>query len=44
MASFRGQTRISAEWKGDLFESDMVRAFLEDVKWIMMSIVEGIET
>ncbi|EPE25640.1 hypothetical protein GLAREA_01552 [Glarea lozoyensis ATCC 20868] len=39
LARFRGCTRLSAEWKSDLFDGDMVREFLGDVRRVMFSIV-----
>ncbi|RDL37251.1 uncharacterized protein BP5553_04684 [Venustampulla echinocandica] len=39
MSSFRGRMRISAEWRSDLFDGDMVRAFVDDVRRIMLVLV-----
>lgn len=43
MSSWRGQTTVSGEWKGNDFEKGMVIGFLEDVVGIMMSIVDDEE-
>lgn len=41
MSGFRGCLRISAEWRSDLFEGGMVRGFVNDIKRIMLVLVEG---
>jgi hypothetical protein len=40
MSSWRGRTTISGEWISSDFDDEMIVKFLEDIVYIMLSLLE----